>query len=48
MPNAAQEVRDIVNPNVHMNDIVDSEICIHGSWQQKGYNSLNGVVTGIS
>ena len=45
--NAAQEVRDIVNPNADTNDVVDSDICIHVSWQKSGHNSLNGVVTGI-
>ena len=48
MENAAQEVRDIVNPNADTNDVVDSDICIDGSWQKRGHNSLNGVVTGIS
>ena len=46
--NAVQEVWDIVNPNADTNDIVDSDICIDGSWQKRGHNSLNGVVTGIS
>ena len=48
MQNAAQEVRNINNPNAKENDIVDSDICIDGSWQKRGHNSLNGVVTGIS
>ena len=48
MENAAQEVWDIVNPNADTNDIVDSDICIDGSWQKRGHHSLNGVVTGIS
>ena len=45
--NAVQEVRDILNPNAEANDVVDSDICIDGSWQKSGHNSLNGVVTGI-
>ena len=45
MQNAAQEVRNINNPNGKENDIVDSDICIDGSWQKRGHNSLNGVVT---
>ena len=48
MENAVQEVRDIVNPNADTNDLVDSDIGIDGSWQERGHNSLNGVVTGIS
>ena len=48
MQNAAQEVRNINNPNAKENDIVDSDICIDGAWQKRGHNSLNGVVTGIS
>ena len=48
MENAAQEVRDIVNPNADTNDVVDSDICIDGSWQKRGHNSLKGVVAGIS
>ena len=48
MQNAAQEVQNINNPNAKENDIVDSDICIDGSWQKRGHNSLNGVVTGIS
>ena len=41
MENAAQEVRDIVNPNADMSDIIDSDIGIDGSWQKKGHDSLN-------
>ena len=48
MENAVQEVRDIVNPNADTNDLVDNDIGIDGSWQERGHNSLNGVVTGIS
>ena len=48
MQNAAQEVRNINNPNAKENDIVDSDICIDGSWQKRGHNSLNRVVTGVS
>ena len=32
---AAQEVWDIVNPNANTNDVVDSDICIDGSWHEK-------------
>ena len=48
MENDTQEVWDIVNPNAATNDVVDSDtdICIDGSWQKKGHNSLNRVVTG--
>ena len=48
MQNAAQGVRNINNPNAKENYIVDSDIRIDGSWQKRGHNSLNGVVTGIS
>ena len=42
--NAVQELRDITNPNADANKAV---IC-YFFWQEKGYNSLNRVVTGIS
>ena len=48
MKNAVQEVWDIVNPNADTNDVVDSGICIDGSWQKRGHKSVNRVVTGIS
>ena len=35
MQNAAQEVRNINNPNVKENDIVNSDICIDGSMAKK-------------
>ena len=38
MENAAQNVRDIVNPNADTNDVVDSDICIDGSWLKRGRN----------
>ena len=47
MENAAHEVRYIVNPNADMNDAVVNYICIDGSSQKRGHNSVNGVVTGI-
>ena len=37
MQNAAQEVWNINNPNAKENDIVDSDICIDGSWQKRGH-----------
>ena len=48
MENDTQEVWDIVNPNADTNDVVDSDtdIFIDGSWQKRGHNSLNRVVTG--
>ena len=48
MENAAQEVWDIANINADTNDVVDGDICIDGSWQKRGQNSLNGVATGVS
>ena len=48
MKNAAQEIRDVVNPNADTNDVVDTDIFIDGFWQKRGLNSLKVVVTGIS
>ena len=47
MENAAPEVLDIISSNADINDVVDSDFCIDGSWQKRGHTSLNGVVTGI-
>ena len=48
MKKASIEVRNIVNVNGNETEIIDSDICIDGSWQERGYSSLSGVVTGIS
>jgi hypothetical protein len=48
MTQAAKEVREIIKPNNAPDDIIDTAIGIDGSWQKRGYSSLNGVITGIS
>ena len=48
MKNAAQEIRDVVNPNADTNDVVDTDIFIDGFCQKRGLNSLKVAVTGIS
>ena len=45
---AAHEVRQMININVCSNDIVDCHISIDGTWQKRGYSSLNGVISAIS
>ena len=45
--NAAQTIR--ANINVNDDDIqVDTGVSVDGSWQRRGFSSLNGVVTVIS
>ena len=33
--------------NVSIDENLDTDIDIDGSWQKRGYSSLNGVVTGV-
>ena len=42
MNDAAEEIREL-DPN-----IVDTSVSVDGSWQRRGFSSLNGVVTAIS
>jgi len=48
MKRAASEIRNQIDPNVAEDKTVDSDICIDGSWQKRGYSSLVGTVTGVS
>ena len=41
---AANETRDELGINVP-NDVVDCKVSVDGTWQRRGYSSLNGVVT---
>jgi len=47
MKRAASEIRKQIDPNAE-DKTVDSDICIDGSWQKRGYSSLVGTVTGVS
>ena len=46
MNNAASEARLKINP-AEPHSVVDIDASFDGSWQRRGYASLNGVVTGI-
>nr|XP_047122595.1 uncharacterized protein LOC124806069 [Hydra vulgaris] len=48
MKNAAMEARRILKPDSNMNDVIDCGISIDGTWQRRGYSSLNGVVVATS
>ena len=48
MKKAAKEVRQIIKPDSNAAELLESGIAIDGSWQKRGYNSLNGAVTGIA
>ena len=45
MKRAGFEVRKIINLSCKSNDLIDCEVMIDGSWQSKGFTSLNGVIT---
>ena len=45
MSDAVEDLKDKVNNN---NDILDTAVSVDGTWQRRGYCSLNGVVTAIS
>ena len=42
MRNAAKEIQDEIK------DITDVSVSVDGSWQKRGFSSLNGVVTAIA
>ena len=48
MRNVAKEVRNITTKFAIDNDIIDCHIGIDGSWQKRGYSSLNGVITAVA
>ena len=46
MKDAAKEIR--YKENVPEDGVVDAGVSCDGSWQRRGFSSLNGVVTAIS
>ena len=44
MKRAAFEVREIINPSCKNDKLIDCGVSIDGSWQHKGFSSLNGVI----
>ena len=50
MNNAATEVRKkkLGNNGIVENEVVDTRVSVDGTWQKRGYSSLNGVVTIIA
>lgn len=48
MSNAAVEVRESLKPGNKPEDIIDCGVSIDGTWQRRGYASLNGVVAAVS
>ena len=50
MKNAACEVRNVSNDNTQASssDIVNTKVCGDGVWQERGYSSMNGVMTLIA
>ena len=48
MKDAAKEVRREILDDYDENAVCDSAVSCDGSWQRRGYASLNGVVTSIN
>lgn len=48
MKTAAFEVRKIINLSCKSDNLIDCGVLIHGSWQSKGFASMNGVVAATS
>ena len=48
MKTAAFEVGKIINLSCKSDDLIDCGVLIHGSWQSKGFASLNSVVATTS
>ena len=48
MKAAVSGLRAVVNANASDDEIIDCGISIDGTWQRRGYSSLNGVVAGLS
>ena len=48
MKRAALEVRETINPSCKNDNLIDCGVSIDGSWQRKGFASLNGVVAATS
>ena len=48
MKNAAKEVRNLIKPEATDEEVLDTQVSIDGSWQKRGFSSMNGVVTAIS
>ena len=46
--NAAQELRSLLKENLNDDELVDCHIAIDGTWQKRGYSSLNGVVAALA
>ena len=48
MKTAAFEVREIINTSCKNDKLIDCGVSIDGSWQHKGFPSLNGVIAANS
>ena len=48
MKRAALQVRETINPSCKNNNLIDCGVLIDGSWQRKGFASLNGFVAATS
>ena len=48
MKAAVSELREMLNANGSDDEVIDCGISIDGTWQRRGYSSLNGVVAGLS
>ena len=46
MKQAVNYVRKAINSNANHNDILNTDIAIDESWQNRGHSLLNGVITG--
>ena len=48
MSNAALETKSLLATNTFDNSITNCQVSVDGTWQKRGYSSMNGVVTLIS
>ena len=48
MSNAALETKSLLATNTFDNSITNCQVSVDGTWQKRGYSSMNGVVTFIS
>ena len=48
MKRTALEVRETISPSCKNDNLIDCGVSIDGSWQRKGFASLNGVVAATS
>ena len=48
MSSAANETKDIISKSSNVNDVSACQVSVDGTWQKRGHQSLNSIVTAIS